>query len=304
MKVNGCECSIVIKTTHHEIDVPYSDETIKEAVSVLQEEASIEGEGNCKAIVKRNGVTGCVVTPITINNAPLLLYLIMGSAGFPVFVSETRNVYKYQLSLLPMQDTDCFDLIQDRSIKNEQLTVNNERRLYEGCRVKGFELRFEREQAIKLKIDITSECPAVVYPNIETKSQTSEMSGTLIGRERFNSNYVDYRINGKKYENIYGLTISCQKENGTKTEIWIKRNLDNTSVIPANIEELSITANLLKDRYEERHYGTFCITLKRLVLTSDETNVNSTDVVIGSLRFYVSGGVSTEVFTSSEEVLQ
>ena len=287
MKINGCECSIVIKTTHHTIDVPYSDETIREAVSVLQEEASIEGDGNCKAIVKKSGVTGCVVTPITIRNAPLLLYLIMGSAGFPVFVSETRNVYKYQLSLLPMQDTDCFDLIQDRG---------NERRVFEDCRVQGFELRFERDQAVKIRIDICGDRSAYAY--LYTNKYDKETG------ERFNSNYVDYRINGKKYENIYGLTISCQKENGTKTELWIKRNLDNTFVIPANIEELSITANLLKDRYEERHYGTFRITLKRLVLTSDETNVNSTDVVIGSLRFYVSGGVSTEVFTSGEEIIQ
>jgi len=75
----------------------------------------------------------------------------MGSAGLPVFVSETRNLYRYQLNLLPLENSDCFDLIQDRSINNEQLAMSNERKLYEGCRVNGFELRFEREQAIKLK---------------------------------------------------------------------------------------------------------------------------------------------------------
>ena len=71
MLVNGCDCSIVLKTAHREIDVPYSDETLREAVSILQEEASIEGDGICKAIQKKSGVTGCVVTPLTIGTAPL-----------------------------------------------------------------------------------------------------------------------------------------------------------------------------------------------------------------------------------------
>ena len=90
MKVQGCDCSIVIKTAYREMDVPYSEETLREAVSLLQEEASIEGDGICRAIRKRGGVTGCVVTPLTIGTAPLLFYLAMGSAGLPVFVSETR----------------------------------------------------------------------------------------------------------------------------------------------------------------------------------------------------------------------
>ncbi|MDR2965816.1 MAG: hypothetical protein LBU88_08580, partial [Treponema sp.] len=89
--VNGCDCSIIIKTTHYDTDIPYSDETLREAVSILQEEASIEGDGVCRGIRKVSGVTGCVVTPLTIGTAPLLLYLAMGAVGKPVFISETRN---------------------------------------------------------------------------------------------------------------------------------------------------------------------------------------------------------------------
>ena len=114
MLVNGCDCSIVIKTEHREIDVPYSDETLREAISILQEEASIEGDGQCKAIRKIFGVMGCVVSPLTIGTAPLLLYLAMGACGSPVFVSETKNLYKCDLNLLPMEDTEHFDLVQDR----------------------------------------------------------------------------------------------------------------------------------------------------------------------------------------------
>ena len=126
MLVSGCDCSIAIKTFHLEKDIPYSDETLREAVSILQEEASIEGDGVCRGIRKSGGVTGCIVTPLTIGTAPLLLYLAMGAAGNPVFISETRNLFKYELNLLPTEDTEHFDLIQDRK---------NERRLFEACRV-------------------------------------------------------------------------------------------------------------------------------------------------------------------------
>ena len=303
MLVNGCDCSIVIKTSHCETDIPYSEETLREAFSLLQEEAAIEGDGGCKAIRKVSGVTGCVVTPLTIGTVPLLLYLAMGSAGLPVFVSETRNLYKCELNLLPLEDTECFDLIQDRrGMSNEQLGSankvgeSNERRLYEGCRVKSFELRIVREEAIKLKLDITSERSPIVYPytDIFTREQG----------ERFNGDCVTYRINEKEYKNIYGVTLVSKKKGGTKTELWIKRVLQCGFDIPEIIEEMTITAQLLRDVYEFRRYGTFRITIKRLVLLSDETAIDTDGAVIGPLRYYVAGTVITEVFNSCGEFIQ
>jgi hypothetical protein len=285
MKINGCDCSIVIKTVHHEFDVPYSEETIRDAYSLLQEEASIEGDGLCRAIRKKSGVTGCIVTSLTIETVPLLLFLAMGASGIPVFVSETRNLYKSTLNLLPLEDTDCFDLVQDRQISNE-------RRLYEGCKVQGFELRIEREQTIKLRLDLCGERSAVVYPYNDTFVHETG--------ERFNGDNVTYKINGKEYKNIYGLTLLCKKEFGTRTELWIRRSLERNNEIPQIIDELIVTAQLLRDKYEFRNFGTFTITLKRLVLTADETSVNSTGAVISPLRYYVAGSVSAEIYTSGE----
>ena len=55
MTINGCDCSIVIKTANRELDIPYSDETLREAVFLLEEAAVIEGSGQCKAIRKNGG---------------------------------------------------------------------------------------------------------------------------------------------------------------------------------------------------------------------------------------------------------
>jgi hypothetical protein len=286
MNVQGSDCSIVIKTEHREIDVPYSNETLREAVSILQEEAAIEGDGLCRGLRKIIGVTGCVVTPLTIGTAPLLLYLAMGVADNPVFISETKNLFKYELNLLPTEDTEHFDLIQDRG---------NERLLFENCRVSGFELRIMRGETLKLKLDITSGRTPLVYPYADTFEREQG--------ELFNGDGVTYQINGKEYKNIYGITLVSKKQGGTRTEIWIKRSLQKGSDIPHLIEEFIITAQLARTQYEYRYYGAFRITLNRLVLVSDETEINSTGAVIGPVRFYAAGAVSTEVFTSTGELI-
>jgi hypothetical protein len=267
--------------------IPYAEETIREAVSLLTEEAAIEGNGCCRAIRKSSGVTGCVVTPLTIGTAPLLLYLAMGSAGLPLYVSETRNVYRYKLDLLPSENSTGFDLVQSRG---------GERKLYEGCGVTGFELRIVREQAVKLKLDLQGGWPPVIYPY-------QDVPPTERG-ERFMGDRVIYRINGSEYRNIYGLTMAVKKEGGTRTELRIKRALKQGPDIPEIIEELTVTAQLLRDKYEDRHYGTFRLTFTRLILTADETTVESADSVIGPLRYYCAGTVGAEVFTDSGENLE
>jgi hypothetical protein len=154
--------------------------------------------------------------------------------------------------------------------------------------VQGFELRVMREEAIKLKLDICGECPPSVYPYTELIIKESG--------ERFNGDCVTYKINGKEYTNIYGITLVSKKQGGTKTEILIKRALEydchasQGMDIPAVIEDMVITAQLLRDTYEYRRFGMFHITVKRLVLISDETEVNAVDTVIGLLRYYAAGG--------------
>jgi hypothetical protein len=265
-------------------------------VSFLREEAAIEGDGVCRGLRKRGGVTGCVVTPLTMGTAPLLLYLAMGSGGSPVYISETKNLYQYHLDLLPTEDTECFDVIQDRGINNnEQVTINKERTFYEHCRVQGFELRIMRDEAIKLKLEICGESAPRVYPYTDIAEREVE--------ERFKGEGVVYAINGQEYTNIYGMTLVSKKQSGTVTELLIKRALQQGNEIPAIIEELIITAQLLRTQYENRYFGMFRITIKRLVLICDETEVNTSGAVISPLRYYVAGTVSTEVFNSSGEAI-
>ena len=305
MLVNGCDCSIVIKTTQKEMGIPYSDETIREAISILQEEANIEGDGVCRGIPKSNGVTGCIVTPLTIGTVPFLLHLAMGSAGAPLFVSETRNLYRHHLSLLPYDDGPRFDLVQKRG---------NGKWLYEGCGVMGFELRIQREENIKLKLDISGERPPVNYPYNEIpETETGEL---------FHGNNVTYRINGKEYKNIYGITLSAKKDEGIKQELWIKRVLEYEPDIPHLIESMTVTAQLYREKYDMRtfgprterndltaasqplgsvpNFGMFRLSFTNVLLNSEETEINASDAVAGPIRYYVAGVTTAEVFTFGE----
>jgi hypothetical protein len=56
MLVNGRDCLIVVKTRYREMGVPYAEETIREVVSLLAEEAAIEEDGSCRVIQKAPGL--------------------------------------------------------------------------------------------------------------------------------------------------------------------------------------------------------------------------------------------------------
>jgi len=287
MMVNGCDCTIVIRTEHFETDIPYSDETVRGAVSLLEREASIEGDGGRKVSGFVTGTAGCVITPLTIGAAPLLLGLALGSVEKSVQLSVSGDFYRHFLCLAPMEDADRFDIVQDRG--------GGERTLYESCGVEGFELRISRGEAVKLRLDVCGEFAPRPYPYAD---RTARKDG-----ERFGGDNVVYSVNGKEAAGIYGLIVSCKRKGSVRTQVWVKRALNKGADIPQLIDELSVTAKLVRDRYDKRYFGTFRIRFEKLVRVADETNVNAADAVIGPVRYYVSGTVAAEVFGGCENVL-
>jgi hypothetical protein len=164
-------------------------------------------------IRKSSGVTGCVVTPLTIGTAPILLYLAIGSAGLPLYVSETRNIYVYRLNILPVENSSRFDLVQERG---------GFRTLYESCAVTGFELRFNRGETVHLKLDVKGERPPVVYPY--TDPLPTE------GGERFMGDRVTYRINGTNTRTFTALPFrrkrrAEQERNCGLSGVWNKAGI-------------------------------------------------------------------------------
>jgi hypothetical protein len=264
--------------------VPYSEETIREAVAALVEQAAIEGDGVCRAIRKGCGVTGCVVTPLTIEATPLLLGLALGELGLAVFVSETRNLFRQELRLVPYEDSERFELRQERGEIGKR---------FEGCGVLGFELRIHQGEAVKLRLDVGGEYGGAPYP-------AEGGAGFVVG-ERFKEDGVSYAANGHELRGIYGLTIGVKKIGGTKTEVWIHRVLEGAADIPTAIEKLELTARLYRDGYELGRFGLFRLRLSRLVMVSDETAIDAADAVIGPLRYYCAGEFLAEVFSEGNE---
>jgi len=290
MTVNGRECVLVFRTSETALSISYAEETLREAVTLLEEYACIEGDGIARAIRQSCGLTGCVVMPLTIEATPLVLALAFGEAAPPVFVSETRELYRHTLRLVPAQQGLRFDVIQARRAV----------RLFEGCRVVGFELRIMRSvtlepSALKLRLDIAGDSPPVDY-------SLFELPHTDCG-ERFKEDGVRYSIDGIEVSpnSIYGMTLTIRKTDSIHAEAYIHRALQNE--LPETIQTLCVTAKLFRTRYEGRHYGTFRITLTNLLLMSDETAVDSPGAVVGPLRYYCAGAVTADVFTDGEELV-
>lgn len=293
MYVNGSDCRITIETSSRFLDIPYVSETIRENILLLQEEVSIEGSARRRGKKKSGGVTGCVVSMLTLKSVPYLFYFAFGVMGNPVFVSGTRNLYQYRLELCPFEDAEYFNVIQTRN------TIRGFK--YEDCRVNAFELRIEQDEFIKLRLDIASRIiPKPLLEELPERDFEEPFFGYDI---RYSIKDVSTSTADEDYDNIYGVTIQCKKDEGAKTEVWIKRVLENEHEIPNHIEELVISVRLFCDKYEDNQFGRFTITLNNLVLISDETNVESSDAVIGMLRYHVNGFVSADVFTEGENFL-
>jgi len=166
--VNGRDCSIVIRTEHFETDIPYSDETVRGAVSLMERAAAIEGDGGRRVAGKVTGATGCVISPMTMGTAPLLLCLAMGAVNRTVPLSVSEDFFRHYINLAPMEDGERFDIVQGRG--------GGERVLYEGCGVEGWELRVSRGEAVKLRLDVCGEWPPRPTP-IWTGRQERTRSG-------------------------------------------------------------------------------------------------------------------------------
>jgi hypothetical protein len=199
---------------------------------------------------------------------------MFGDIKTSFFVSETRNLYQSNIDLCSTEKSQRFNLIEQ---------LGNTQKEYPDCVCSAFELRIHRNEAIKAHLDVDGDAPTIGNGEQGNKNV-----------ERFKEDGVIFFFHGKFYRNIYGATLSVKKED-CKAELTLNRVLEEED-LPRHINLLTISARLFRDKYEERHFGTFSITLFDLDLISDETSVNTCDAVIGPLRYVVSGSVNATVF--------
>jgi hypothetical protein len=285
--VQGGDFLLRMITDKSDVDIPFSGKTLREKVDVLRETAAIEGDGRRVAVVEKCGTTGGVTTPLTIGNSPALFAVLFGKYTGYEFVSETHNLYRHFIKLVPLHGSPRFDLIE--KFASHQNT-------FLSCIVKNFELRFHRDETIKVHLDIDG----------DIKSQGIPIINEVVKRERteyFSEIGTVYKVDDTNCIAIYGLVVNCDKTNGTKTEIAIHRYLQDEFIFPVVIENLTITSRLYRDEYETYHHGLFSLSFSKLKLITDDTEVNTADTVIGPLRYLVCGDTKATVYNENTEAL-
>jgi hypothetical protein len=285
--IKGTDYSIRIVSEGFNADIPFLSKTLREKFCLVKQEAAIEGKGRIRAVTESIGSTGGFTTPLTIGTVPALFSAIFGSPVSTEYVSGTRSLYRRKMELTDISPR--FDIY-------EQLRVSVKK--YPLCFCKGFELRITRDAAVKLHLNIGSDSGTAPFPQNPQNPQNAEQTEL---QERFKEYGITYNIDGAKQDNIYHLVITCDKQNGCRTEVRIHRYIKNDSDYPTVIENFTIKARLFRDCYENKRFGAFEITLKNLRLISDETEVTTTDTVIGALRYYVCGEIDVYAYNSNEE---
>jgi hypothetical protein len=280
--LNGCDYLIRLKTKKADTVIPFLSKTLREKIFFCEEYAPIEGEGWRGGITENAGTEGGFTTALTLESAPAILGAVFGKQKSCMFVSGTRDIYQYRFVLCASDSAMRFYL--------HEMGGETEK-VYPDCVCAGFELRIERDEAVKVHIDIDGGGRAETFNAVPAVKKTANI-------ERFNERGAEYFIDGKKYNSIYRFVLSCDKKNGCRTEVLIYRYLTTDNEPPAFIENLTIRANLFRDMYGENQHGKFAVTLTDLRLLSDDTEVCAADAVIGGLRYSVGGVAFVDAFMS------
>jgi hypothetical protein len=201
--------------------------------------------------------------------------------GAGVFVSQTRGLYRFPLVLSAADCSGSVDFVEFRRAGG---------RVFPACSCAAFELRIMRENVIHAHVDVSGR------GKVSEQITNNNEQITKVREERFRERGVRYEVDGVERDCIYGLTLSVNKLNGTKVEAGIHRILDEGFAFPAVIENLTVTARLFRDTYEDRQFGRFVLRLSKLLFVSDETMVQTADAVIGPVRYFAAGDVTAEVF--------
>ncbi|MDR0908724.1 MAG: hypothetical protein LBM77_03060 [Spirochaetaceae bacterium] len=315
--MNGENCTITIKTKYISASVPYSEESIREAVSIIRD--TDEATEKTSFTRQVDGVAGCVIAPLTVGNAPLLLALAFGREQKASVVSEgvarnapTSVMYRHHLIMKSLKKSPTFDLIQDRGC---------EKRLYEGCSVWDFEMQslyLRRKifgvvnvhhsgndddiQHITLKLEMRGGNNPVVFGSDEVvstgRADPAPTDNNVDNDPLYNDGGIRYEINGVEVSGIYGFSIKTRRDGKPKVFVRLHRILGK-SELPDIIDKLTITAQVFKGGVS----GIFKINLERLLLVADETIVNTADKVIGPLRYFVAGNISADVYSGYENLV-
>jgi hypothetical protein len=278
--VNGRDYTVRLGTENAEAALPFLSATLREKILFSEEYAPIEGEGWRGGITESAGTEGGFTTALTLESAPVILGAMFGKIKHVWYVSGTRDLYNHSFMLCASDEAVKFFLCEQ---------CGETEKVYPECFCAGFELRIERDEAVKVRVDIDGNTTAETFHAVPAVQKMSNI-------ERFNERGVEYFINQQKYNSIYRFVLSCDKSNGCRTQVLISRYLTIDNEPTAFIGNLTIHANLFRDRYEENQKGKFEITLTNLRLLSDNTEVSSADAVIGGLRYSVGGVEFVDTF--------
>jgi hypothetical protein len=279
--LNGRDYTVRLGTENAEAALPFLSATLREKIFFSEEYAPVEGEGRLGGITESAGTEGGFTAALTLESAPVILGAMFGKIKHVWYVSGTRDLYDHSFTLCASDEAVKFFLREQRG---------ETEKVYPDCICAGFELRIERDEAVKVRVDIDGESAAETFHAVPAVKKIS-------GIERFNERGVEYFINGKKYNSIYRFVLSCDKSNGCRTQVLISRYLNINNELPSFIENLTLRSNLFRDKYEEGQHGKFAVTLTDLRLLSDETEVCAADAVIGGLRYAVGGVARVDAFT-------
>jgi hypothetical protein len=210
-----------------------------------------------------------IETPLTLDNAPHLLPLAFKAFGKRVTAHDERG---NKTASGGHGAGASFDVLH---------CTDTERRLYEGCKVKGFEVKAKIDEA-----DVKT--PVMVSLDVGGAPNSVELAGggTASPGEgmAFLESNIRYEADEKEVLSVYGFSLHLTKEKRERIELKLWRVLGRRE-IPEVINNFTIMGTF----HEGDVFASFQIHIGRLLLLTE-------DVAACPLRYYAAGGCHAEVW--------
>jgi hypothetical protein len=173
--------------------LPFTEETLR-AEPIIEKREALLGRGNCPYLMKRwERTTGCFTTRLAPRFLPELLGVLLGDTTGPVHVPETRDMFMTEaLFAEGPGGLPPFDLFLDRGV---------ERTLYGDLKVRGFEIRADREGPLYLRVDVAGPGPA--------RPALPDEDPDVPDEEYFYFLEKSVRLNGRCLPSVYAFSIEA-----------------------------------------------------------------------------------------------
>lgn len=277
----------VTRENREELLLPVTRNTIRTIPTLIDKRPAVGKTITRYRLITGKEITGCIVSRLTMNTAPLLFLLAVGEIEEEGHRIGTRGTYYHDLAT------------REGGFLYFGIAITTERTVthYPDLITEGFELRGERGGALYLKLELKG--------SVETIRENDEDIPVLKSERFFFFYGHEITIRGTTYHDTAGFSIQGRQEwDGAKQyTVSIRRKETGTNDFEAMRDDITAEMRFENpDEYEPGYKAGFTVTMLKLVYEGEESYPDNTGIWGRDFRYRGYGKLGIRVYTKEKDI--